>query len=761
VSDVTLRGRVRSTVAGHADLFGVLFVVAFAVAYLSPAFVDGHVFGPYDFLSALSPLTNSAVHGVHNGVDSDVVSQTSSWLYLDWQSIHHGTFPMWNDYSLMGVPQFLNFESAVLSLPTLVAYLVPFGYALLVAVGVKLLLAGIGAYLCCRVLGGRPLGAAFAGVTYMLSGGLSNWLGWSLTDVLVWAGWIIAFLVLTYRDRRIRWLVLFAVSVAFAVYGGFPEAYLLVLVTLGLLFAAWALLRFRPVSLRGLGRVAAGAVAGLALSAPLWLPGLNYLTDSVRAQQTRSGGLAFKLLVTTISQGYYGLPTSNSQYFGPDNYYETVSYIGVLAVLLALLALRRWRSRRVVVALAVTAVCIVLIGYVPHTGEVGSLLRSIHLGAVSFSRIRLLLGLIVGLMAGLGLDDLARPQVERGVRVFYLLAGVTLLAVVGVLDVRAALRPLAGSAQSIRTHSLIWPTASIVGAVLAGLVLLAIRRTSTTPFVRGATVGGLLLAQAAFLLFAGVGINTYGHRAYPQTPATTALEHSIGGGLLGIDTTNNGNYGTWNGVGFYPNVNIGYRVREFAGHDPALPKEYFDADLGTHSYATGFLLPSFGSAALAREYGVSFILAQPLLRPVGTIPLMKLGLETLYRVPGAARFTVADPTAGSVLAAHRTSDRSWRIRVAVDRPATLVLRVTYLPGWHAVMDGHPVTVHRFDGVMAAVTVPAGTHVVSLDYWPRLMTVGIALALAAVVALAGWSVVGRLRGRAAGLRAAPALRPSPV
>src|ERR1039458_2870898 len=109
---------------------------------------------------------------------------------FDWTAIHHLQFPLWNDLSLLGLNQFLNFQSAVLSLPDLMSYLAPLRFAFLVVVAMKLLIAGTGAYVLCRVLGLRPLASALGGVTFMLSGAFSAWLAWPLSGVVAWLGWI-------------------------------------------------------------------------------------------------------------------------------------------------------------------------------------------------------------------------------------------------------------------------------------------------------------------------------------------------------------------------------------------------------------------------------------------------------------------------------------------------------------------------------------------------------------------------------------------
>ena len=120
------------------DLAGVSIILALALAFLSPALKDGGSFGGFDLDTTLTSLGAGLYSGIHNYTNSDAVSQMVSWNALDWRLIHSGHFPLWNDYSGLGMPEFLNFESSTLSLPDLVSYAFPLRFAFLVVVFVKL-----------------------------------------------------------------------------------------------------------------------------------------------------------------------------------------------------------------------------------------------------------------------------------------------------------------------------------------------------------------------------------------------------------------------------------------------------------------------------------------------------------------------------------------------------------------------------------------------------------------------------------------------
>jgi len=99
------------------------------------------------------------------------------------------------------------------------------------------------------------------------------------------------------------------------------------------------------------------AAVGLALAAPLLLPGLQVIAGSNRLASIGYQGLPVVTSVNLAFAGFYGFPTANSVYFGPLNYYETAAYVGLIVLVLAGLAvLSRWREAEVKALTITTAV---------------------------------------------------------------------------------------------------------------------------------------------------------------------------------------------------------------------------------------------------------------------------------------------------------------------------------------------------------------------------------------------------------------------
>ncbi|MGA2211184.1 MAG: YfhO family protein [Acidimicrobiales bacterium] len=755
------------------DVAGIGAIVAAIAAYLSPALRGGTSFGTFDSVISFTSLGSGLYSGpVHNPTDGDVISQMETWNLFDWRQIHAGHFPLWNPFALLGLPQFANFQSSVLSLPDLVGYAFPARYAFLVAVVMKLLIAGTGVYVFCRVVGLGAIASAFAGITYLLSGGFSASLSWPFSDVFAWVGWMAAFAVLAYRwPGRIRYVAGLAVATAFSIYGGFPEANVIValfLAAAGVVIVVCLLARRVRLHAGGLVRILGGLVAGGALAMPLILPGAQYAAGAHRDTEVNFLPVPGKAIITMAVPGFDGFPIHGSHFLIPTtNFYETVSYVGIAVLVLAVVAVVALPRQPVVIAMAVGAVLLVAVAYsVGAFHPLLDLLKAVGLSTIVWRRARLIIGFPLGVLAAVGLETLLRSRgPSRAAAAFALMS---VLAAVGI----AALWVHSSSVGNLQTRSierssLAWP-AVIVGVCLlcAALVLAAggMRRPQLRRTVCGVATAALFAGNAAFLVSAGMNLNTWTKGFYPESSAMKALQAAVGTDVVGVDD-GRATVQSLSAMGFYPELNVAYGVTEFAGHDPLLPQTYFTALApGQGNGGLGLFVPSIASVAEANELGVSWLLVPAGRKgPVGASYVETLAGQQLFHVPGSARFSLQPSSAGKVVSSSQGAAGSYSLEVSDTAAATLVAHVTDVPGWHATIDGKPVPLQRFDGVMQSLSVPAGTHRIRLWYSPGTVLDGGVLAGVAALGLLLAGVIS-IRRRASrrpeaiedGLSLAPAL-----
>jgi hypothetical protein len=267
----------------------------------------------------------------------------------------------------------------------------------------------------------------------------------------------------------------------------------------------------------------------------------------------------------------------------------------------------------------------------------------------------------------------------------------------------------------------------------------------------------LLAFQTSFLLIAGYSQWSSSTKPFTSTPAETQLAAAVGSALVGFGTPA---CKSPPGLGIPPNTNIVYGVHQLAAYDPMLPRSYYHSWQAATGRPAGYPVtsrycPGVNSASMARLYGVGFVLEpHGHSGPTGAVFDEVVGDEDLYRVPGAAQATLSPLLAGGALPSDTVPGRAtpvvqdspgaWNLRVDPAQPQVLRLRLTDVPGWHATIDGRPLDLEAFSGVMLQARIPSGHHVVELRYWPSTFTIGLALAAAAALALVVMLIVSEVR-----------------
>jgi Bacterial membrane protein YfhO len=148
---------------------------------------------------------------------------------------------------------------------------------------------------------------------------------------------------------------------------------------------------------------------------------------------------------------------------------------------------------------------------------------------------------------------------------------------------------------------------------------------------------------------------------------------------------------------------------------------------------------------VARQFGVVYVLEPHNVRgPIGSVFVDSVGDEELYRIPGAASATILSAPAGEPLPSdnamgrpvvvHHLNPATWRIVIRAATPQVLRLRITDVPGWHATIDGRPLALERFSGVILQARIPSGHHTITIHYWPRAFSIGLLFACCSAVVL---------------------------
>jgi hypothetical protein len=751
--------------ASH-DVVAVAWLLVAGVGVLLPALSHGTHLGPYDILGHLG-LSKQPGTVVHNFAAGDQIDAMIPWSTLAWTQVHHGQLPLWNPYNALGLPLAFNWQSAPFAPPAIVGYLVPVQFAYDVGMMVTLAIAGTGAYIFARILGLGVIASALSGTLFELSGPLTAWLGYPHAAVMSWTGWLFAATTLVLRRKRPALNIAFlALVTALAVYSGQPEVAAIIAVALALYVLV--VLVQSSIGSGGRDRVARpliglviAGVSGAALAGPLLLPGFQVTSQSVRNAAGQGNSLPTHDLMYLITQGFDGIPVTGSTVFGSSLFYnETAAFVGIIAVVFALVALRfRWRRPEV---LGLSAIMVVMASIV-FVSPVSHLWSSLPLlGTAQGIRALMALAFSIAILAGIGLDAFVRMHHLRPVRRWTgacFGGGALVVALVFV----AGRNNLIPYLLAIRNTSFIGPAVGIAaGLMTVGVVTYLnqhgdLGRDRRRHLWVGRGAGGTMLFFAtAFLISAGAPIFSSSSTFFAPTPAEVALQRVVGSARVGFGAGGCGQ------VGIDPAVNDVYGVRELDAYDPTIPRRYFSAWTAATGGVAGIPLfndycPRITTASDARLYGVGFVLV-PLGSPgpQGSVLVSRIGDENLFRIPDSAPATLtaippsgrwpSERTLGRVVPVTSPDPTTWVMETVSDSTALLRLRLTNDPGWHATIDGRPLPLETFAGVMWQARLPAGHHQIELRYWPKAFSVGIALACISLVGLTIAVVIEQARRR---------------
>ncbi|MCP4809209.1 MAG: hypothetical protein GY913_12660 [Proteobacteria bacterium] len=317
--------------------------IVLAPLVLFPGVLVGRHISADDHLSVHHVTQDAAGGHVRHPALSDPALQFAALQARVVHELRSGAAPLWNPDLYAGTPLLADGQSAVGSPVTWLKVFLPRGPAGTLGALLVLLASGSGAVALARRLRLSDPAAAVVGVAVVTTPYLSVWLLHPHAWTLAWLPW----LLWSIEDRRGPWVAAFT---ALVVAGGHPET---AVHALALALIWWAA-RVRN------GRGVLGALAGLALAAPFWLPFAFVALDSATASAHGGNRLLVGQLSDLVWPSWSGHPAVEG-YTGPGIWADGVLHPGVACLVLALASLRQ-RWGQVLVGAWVVLVGLALLG---------------------------------------------------------------------------------------------------------------------------------------------------------------------------------------------------------------------------------------------------------------------------------------------------------------------------------------------------------------------------------------------------------------
>lgn len=312
-------------------IFATAYLYRFTVKGLIPIPADITVGLYYPWLNQKWETTSGVP--VKNPLMSDIVSIIYQWRTLAIDSLKSGQFPFWNSRYFLGMPLFANFQNSLVNF-TNIAFFLPLESALSwgLMIFFQLLFSLFSSFYFLRTYRFKKIPSLIGSLIFSLSLFSATWLEYGVHNYTA------AFLPLMLAFLRQKRYLLFSLSVALQVYGGYPQyaIYSLIFSSLYFLF----LLPKNPRTVSSCFYFIFYIFCGLGLAAPILIPGLELTSLSINkidltALESNQGFLPLQNLLTAPSPNYWGNPATydyqGSGFYDNNSFYPgTIAFIAFL-----------------------------------------------------------------------------------------------------------------------------------------------------------------------------------------------------------------------------------------------------------------------------------------------------------------------------------------------------------------------------------------------------------------------------------------------
>ncbi|HVG23960.1 MAG TPA: hypothetical protein VND45_07380 [Thermoanaerobaculia bacterium] len=673
------------------------FIALFMV--LTLAFLHGAVFTsklpvPVDEVARGYPYKGvvGAV-AARNPLTNDTARLFLPWMQVAREELFAFRAPLWNRYSFSGYPLLGNGESAPFSPLFLATLFVPLPQQIVAMAGLKLFVALLFGYLFARRSGAGDAASCFAASAFAFSVFQTVFLYYSTTAVTAFLPAALYALLEAQEHARRRDVVLVALIVATLMANGHPESVLHIAIgAAGLLLIDVGTSRDRMAWLRRFRVPSIGAIAGLALSAPAWVPVLEQVRLSSRLAELRAGhAMSYPLTAAwaMISPNGFGNPVRQNWGWILNYSLVAASYVGllVLAFFAAAVVSPRTELRDRLWALYAILSWLIALGWTP----IGRLFNALPPFSITANdKLRFVALFIAAVVAAKALER---------IRAWYV--------VFAVLCAGAAIYVYTHRAAVMRPWDLIAPA-----AVLA--LMLVPRR-----FVPAAAAA--LLTIELFVLNGGFNALVESRYYKPRLPIVEELHRIAPHEPYRIAALE------WM---FLSNASAHYGLEDVRGSDPMSYAAYTELlkPIVVDDRSIDFDRIVDVQSPLLDALNVRYLLTEPGAEPGGRWQPRYRGPDgSLFENPSVrARFWIAEGE--GALAIEQRGPARFTLRVNARTPLRISSSQGAGPGWR-VRGGEGVR-----GTFLGVAVPDGRHTVEVAYRPLSFWGSVPIALFAAVLL---------------------------
>ena len=607
-----------------------------------------------------------------NPSTNDTVKLFLPWMQAAREELFHFRAPLWNRYSFSGYPLLGNGESAPFSPLFLATLFVPLPKQIVAMAGLKIFAALLFTYLYMRAERASDAASIFAAIAFAFSTVMTVFLYYSAASVIAFLP--AAAFALVHAQRNV---VFVALVIATLMSNGHPESVLHIAIGCGVLMSIE-----RRVFTRDFLFACAGVVAGLALSAPSWVPVLEQVRLSARFEDMQHVAIPHAAAWGIVAPNGFGNPVRHNYAWFINYATVAISYPGLIALALFLVAAIRER----VMAIATVVLFLIAMDW-SVIGHAASAVPPFSIAAND--KLRFVCVFFVCILAAKAIDQTKWKIAVAAIPIAALVLYVYRARV-------SVMRPI-----------------DLFGLVAIVLFLMLPRKWAA-------------VAIAAELFVANIGFNALVNAKYfrPPLPIVDAIRAHAPAEpfrIVGRDWV------------LLPNASAQYGLEDVRGSDPMAFAAY-------DAYLRRFTTQQEGTRVrrvvdVDRPeldfLNVRFLIAEPDATASEKWKLIYRGKDgaLFENTRFEGRFTPA-----SDIREVTAGDFTMRVH----GPAHVVSSEPAGPGWKLSINGRAAPLHKVEGAFLAFDAPPGESLIRLRYQPLSYRVSVVIALIAALELIVWN-----------------------
>lgn len=622
----------------------IVVIVAVILATIGLSLAGLRVFHGTDILESFAPWRSVPPDGVvpTNPLVGDTVDALMPARAQFAERLAQGDIAMWQPNVLGGRPLASIPNGAYFSPLSLPFWVFPLWYATGLVKLLELAVSIGFTFLFVRRLGLSKASGLVGGLVFAFSGFQVAWNNWPQTHVGALIAALYWSIEVAISNRRVAAKLPLAFVVAVMWFEGFPSVTGYALVFGG----AYAIARTVSLAgmmerIRALGMAAVAVVVGTSIAAIQLLPFVDSLSALDLSNRVQSSGIRLPLraLATFVVPNAFGSPVDRN-YYGPMNYIEIQSFVGIAAVLLAILALvygNKLVRKSIHWYFMIAALVSLVLLYVG--GPLLALLQLTPLFGINFvGRLRSVQGFLIAVLAAIGFEVLVRslPAFARWrSRILFGIFVLVTTLVLGGAIFRAWQMARTNSEEAYLYRNLIVAVSVLVLALTAIALAHSSRRSlSRVPLVVLPVLVGIEIVLFAMPFWPQIPREEF----YPVTPTHEFLASNLGEDRI-----------VSAGLAMYPGSTTFYGLRSVTGHafhDPAWQDllEAVDPNVMDASPTFSILASrsDIGAAPIFDRLGARYFVADPRVALAGT----RLAGAAVVIAGSPASFEISIPVTG-------------------------------------------------------------------------------------------------------------------